>query len=226
MTDSPAQAPADVFDLEATKDKLAAAKVQGPTDSLHSGHSLRYAFCHVQAPALIAEVEALRKRVAELTGERDLAFAHDSQDYPTASAYEAVCKARAKWQGRAEAAEARVAELEPIVKDGVRRAENCMNWQSYAVEQAGALEKTIQLLDEGMGLKAYQLIKETAVATPEEVMERAKIQRALIKVSDAVIDSGRRLRSDPGSHELALANLCAVMGELARLDALKEGRVT
>ena len=34
------------------------------------------------------------------------------EKYPTAVAYEAVCKARDKWQGRAEAAEARVAELD------------------------------------------------------------------------------------------------------------------
>ncbi len=48
---------------------------------------------------------------------------------------------------RAEAAGARVVELEAIVKDGVRRAENCMKWQARAeaaevrvVELAGALE--------------------------------------------------------------------------------------
>ncbi len=58
-------------------------------------------------------------------------------------------------------------------------------------------------------------------ATPAEAMERANLGKELITASDAVIDSGRRMRSDPGSHEFALANLCAVMGRLAELDTSK-----
>lgn len=50
---------------------------------------------------LIAAVEALRVRVADLTTERDLAVAHDRQPYPTAAAYETVCEARTKWQAHA-----------------------------------------------------------------------------------------------------------------------------
>ena len=60
---------------------------------------------------LIAAVEALRERVAELERERDLAVAHDTQPYPTAAAYDVVCKARAIWQRRANTADARVVEL-------------------------------------------------------------------------------------------------------------------
>ena len=61
-------------------------------------------------------------------------------------------------------------------------------------------------------------------ATPAEVTERAKLGKALIKASDRAIDTGCRMRSDPGTHELALANVCAVLGQIAKLDALgKEG---
>ena len=52
----------------------------------------------------------------ELERERDLAIAHDTQPYPTAWAYEQVCKARESWQERAEAAERDTAELRTIVK--------------------------------------------------------------------------------------------------------------
>lgn len=174
--DTPAQAPADAFDLEATKDKLAAAKVQGPIDKLHLGHSLRYAFCHVQAPALIAAVEALRERVAE---------------------------------------------LEQLVLDGVRRSENCMRWQACAeaaearcAELAGALEKASQFLDEGMGLKAYKLIKETAAATPEKVMERRQSEKMLM---DKLAGVARAfLATGFGNTEDRFAAQDA-------LDALKEG---
>lgn len=44
--------------------------------------------------------KASKARVVELEKERDLAIAHDRQPYPTAAAYEAVCKARTKWQAR------------------------------------------------------------------------------------------------------------------------------
>lgn len=41
---------------------------------------------------LYADLTSLRIQVKELTKERDLALAHDTQSYPTASAYEQVCK--------------------------------------------------------------------------------------------------------------------------------------
>ncbi|MBE3120155.1 MAG: hypothetical protein IMZ50_15550 [Candidatus Atribacteria bacterium] len=43
---------------------------------------------------------------AQAERDRDLAIAHDRQPYPTAWAYEQVCKARTEWQARAKQAEA------------------------------------------------------------------------------------------------------------------------
>lgn len=40
----------------------------------------------------------LIEEIRRLTEERDLAVAHDSQPYPTAEAYELVCKAIDKWR--------------------------------------------------------------------------------------------------------------------------------
>ncbi len=62
-------------------------------------------------PLAMAVIDELRERVAALKVERDLAIAHDRQPYPTATAYEKVCEARAKWQVRAETAEAQLASL-------------------------------------------------------------------------------------------------------------------
>ena len=67
---------------------------------------------------------------------------------------------------------------------------------------------------------AITAAEDALAATPTEALERANLGKELIKVSDAVIDSGRRLRSDPGTHQLMLASLCCVMGNLAKLDAL------
>lgn len=57
------------------------------------------------------QLEAALERVGAAEQERDRAIAHDRQPYPTAWAYEQVCKARDKWQGRAEAAEKERDEL-------------------------------------------------------------------------------------------------------------------
>lgn len=57
------------------------------------------------------QVHDLTARLAEAERDRDLAIAHDRQPYPTAHAYEQVCRARDDWQTRAEAAEAENARL-------------------------------------------------------------------------------------------------------------------
>jgi len=56
-------------------------------------------------PALLDELDTLERRVLAAERDRDRAIAHDTQPYPTAWAYEQVCKARDKWQARAEIAE-------------------------------------------------------------------------------------------------------------------------
>lgn len=65
---------------------------------------------------LAAEAVAASARADQAERERDLAIAHDRQPYPTAAAYEAVCKARTKW-------EARAAELEAALEAIARNAE-------------------------------------------------------------------------------------------------------
>jgi len=71
--------------------------------------------------ALIAERDAAVRRAEEAEAERDLAIAHDRQPYPTAWAYEQVCRVEREQRERAEKAEARLAELEAIVAEGNQR---------------------------------------------------------------------------------------------------------
>ena len=70
---------------------------------------------------LIAERAAAVRRAEEAEAERDLAIAHDRQPYPTAWAYEQVCRVEREQRERAEKAEARLAELEAIVAEGNQR---------------------------------------------------------------------------------------------------------
>jgi len=58
------------------------------------------------------QIDMLKQLLAEARAERDQALAHDRQPYPTAWAYEQACMARDEWQRLAEAAHARVTELE------------------------------------------------------------------------------------------------------------------
>lgn len=58
------------------------------------------------------ELQSAHQRAEAAERERDLAIAHDRQPYPTAWAYEQVCKARNEWESRALAAEARLAAVE------------------------------------------------------------------------------------------------------------------
>ena len=61
--------------------------------------------------AISADLTQRTQQRDEAVKERDLAVAHDRQPYPTASAYELVCKARYKHQARAEAAESDLSTL-------------------------------------------------------------------------------------------------------------------
>jgi hypothetical protein len=83
-----------------------------------------------------------RAEAAEM--ERDLAIAHDRQPYPTADAYETVCKARTHWQECAEAAEAalaqankRIAQLEhgyDVLREALRTREADLTQANAALE--------------------------------------------------------------------------------------------
>jgi len=146
---------------------------------------------------LIAAVEALRERVADLM-EQNTTVRRRNGEY---------AQAMADANEKVEAVEAREAAL------------------------AGALRGLLGRLDSHFGgplrnmdWKEQEYARNVLAATPADAMERARAVTALIEVADAVIDSGARLRSDPGTHELMLASLCSVMADLAKLDALgKEG---
>lgn len=64
---------------------------------------------------LQAALQSSQQRAEELQEERDLAIAHDRQPYPTAEAYERVCKARDGWQRRAVKAHEVTAERFDII---------------------------------------------------------------------------------------------------------------
>jgi len=72
-------------------------------------HAARWELTHA-AEQLVRDLLDLLasqdRALEEAQRERDLAIAHDRQPYPTAWAYEQVCKARDKHQARAEQAEA------------------------------------------------------------------------------------------------------------------------
>lgn len=69
---------------------------------------------------LRTEVDQLRGENAQLTRERDLAIAHDTQPYPTAWAYEQACRVMHEAKAERDAAEARAARAEQE-RDELRR---------------------------------------------------------------------------------------------------------
>ena len=96
----------------------------------------------------IAAVEALRERVVDLERERDLAVAHDLQPYPTAAAYEAVCKACTKWQARVVALEGALEEIQKIIHA----------WANNKSLKAGELMPTIMDKAVDKALKAARQV--------------------------------------------------------------------
>ncbi len=99
---------------------------------------------------MMDEVESLRERAKTLEGdlmrhesmlarsrhetddmrrERDKAIAHDTQDYPTADAYDRVCKARLKWLDILSAARTMIADAE---KECGGDGKGCKGWQGSA----------------------------------------------------------------------------------------------
>lgn len=160
------------------------------------------------------EIEALRERVAELEG--------------VLSTEEILTD---EYVGRAKAAEARFAEQATnltsisILNAGLRTDLKAAEARGAAL--AGVLEGLLGRLDSHFGgplrnmdWREQEYARAGLAATPADALERARAVTALIEVADAVIDSGARLRSDPGTHELMLASLCSVMADLAKLDTL------
>ena len=136
---------------------------------------------------LIATVETLRERVVELQKTTD--------DWIEAGKLRGERADQA--EARMEAAKARVLGLEVALE--------------FVVNMEGQDGMTDALFAE----KTLALAQAALAAMPAETMERASLLKARDAASDAVIDTGQRLRSDPGSHELALANLSNVMEKLA-----------
>jgi hypothetical protein len=95
--------PAAVVDPAARRERYATA-IRTAGDTAYGNRPFNEAI--TDAVLAVADAEQ-----AELRRERDLAIAHDRQPYPTAWAYEQVCKARTKHQERADKAEALIAEM-------------------------------------------------------------------------------------------------------------------
>jgi hypothetical protein len=124
------------------------------------------------------------------------------EKYPTAFAYEAVCKARDKWQGRAEAAEARVAELDTRlhklnieygrVTDGWSAAStNEQRLQARVKEQDGIIEARNKSLGDAEArvrdlTTQVEALNHLDEDTAEEYREwRARAERAEAQLKDA-----------------------------------------
>ncbi len=154
---------------------------------------------------LIAAVEALRKRVAELEDklvvERAMVAMHKA--------------AEDRAVHFSEAAEARVVELAGGLE---------VVWHLIEGAEFDDINDDDDLVAGTIQAPQASPIRTLLAGASAQALERANLGKALITASDAVIDTGRRLRSDPGSHERALANLCNVMGQISALDELgKEG---
>lgn len=114
------------------------------------------------------------EEAAKLRWERDLAIAHDRQPYPTAWAYEQVCKARTAWQERAEQAEARLARIRG--EHQIHRCEDghildrtpapCVNDGMCSCGQRGDRCPTLAALDDTG--EAVSLPPETPALSKEE----------------------------------------------------------
>lgn len=66
---------------------------------------------HIEATEQAGHIGDLKRELAEVREERDLAVAHDRQPYPTAWAHEQALKALETQRARAEAAEAVVEQF-------------------------------------------------------------------------------------------------------------------
>ena len=148
--------------------------------------------------ALLATVETLRARVAKL----EQCIKDDSALYIASTD---------KLRDQAAAVAAREAALAGVL-------ETLIDDDECRFDHSGFCQTHTNQLDDGRCAMAVAIA--VLAAMPTEALERAKLGKELIRVSDAVIDSGRRLRSEPGAHELMLASLCCVMRGLAKLDTL------
>ena len=153
---------------------------------------------------LIAAVEALRERVVDLEKLAEFLASNQCEAPHIDENGHMQCE-------YVEAAEARVVELagalEPFANEDA--------WAGWDDRKGAYLTADFK----GLG-KPWVWAQDALAATPEDALERARAVEEVITAVDATIDSGRRFRSDPGAHSLALANLCNVMGKLAQLDAL------
>ena len=146
----------------------------------------------MEAQALLAAVEALRARVALLKNDQAL-----GENIITRQ-------------------EARVAELELLVRDSVRRAGNCEAWQARAeaaearvAELAGALDGLVSSRHEhAASFQCPWCHARTVLAvTPADVLERARAVETVAK-------EAKRYRDDRsygnGALNIALATLDAL----------------
>ena len=72
------------------------------------------------------EIQSFKDKLSKMTRERDLAIAHDTQPYPTAHAYEMVCKALHNTKDKLAVAEGAIKRFHP--GDQVC---DCINYHPY-----------------------------------------------------------------------------------------------
>ena len=194
-------------------------------DALRAHYQLASGVPHSEFLALIAAVEALRARVetARLEVEQchakstcccgDYMKQHTGYDgHSPVAMYDYALDGAVT---RAEAAEARVAELTGALMQSIEDCSVCdgtgKRFMSWRKEHEPEITE-----EECPRCKPWRTV---LAAMPAQALERANLGKALITASDAVIDTGPRIRSDPVSHEFALAKLCDVMGQIAEIDA-------
>ena len=150
------------------------------------------------------------------------------EKYPTAFAYEAVCKARDKWQGRAEAAEARVAELDTRlhklnieygrVTDGWSAAStNEQRLQARVKEQDGIIEARNKSLGDAEArvrdltaqIEALNHLDEEAADEAREWKARAERAETRLKDAEAIPASWLGVSEKLREYETRLAAIDA-----------------
>ena len=146
--------------------------------------------CEAVLTSLEHERDVLKARLAEVELERDLAIAHDRQPYPTAHAYEQVCKALETSRASCEAIQRELRALATELKYG-----------AHALYR----QKAIAVCDFDWLLAQSKKAERALSLTPADVGKR---EEAMRQVVDAAKDSENR---DYVTMELrqALADLAA-----------------
>lgn len=122
----------------------------------------------------------------------DLAIAHDRQPYPTAEAYELACKARTRWQERAESAESQLSTLRAQAMENDEIVFASKPPSSVEIRLQGILTQ----IEHVMGDKPFDTYHEIAHALMVEVPhlideEKAELECELARARKNITDQKR-----------------------------------